>query len=44
MLSIAGNNEHHILDIYQLDFTTNLPAIKLPTQTLPAYQVDFTRK
>ncbi len=29
MLFIAGNNEHHMVDFYQLDFTTYLPARKL---------------
>ncbi len=35
MLFIAVNNEYCMLDIYKLGFTNDLPARKLPTQTLP---------
>ncbi len=43
MLCISVNNEHHMLDFYHLDFTNELPARKLRTQTLPENcQLDVT--
>ncbi len=35
MLFIVVNNEHHMLVIYQVDFTNDLPKSKLLTRTLP---------
>ncbi len=35
MLFIAVNNEQYMLDFYQLDFISDLPARILSTQTLP---------
>ncbi len=35
MLFITVHNEHHKLNFYELDFTNDLLAGTLPTQTLP---------